>query len=267
MNKKSLLISAVLGLLATVVVAANFKQTDPYWVVRNGAVKASTGSATNLSLVGATISDTAGNKLIDGDNAGETRIYGAGTKMFSVDETGTFLFDESGLLKLSITGSGNTISNGVTIASGGALIYGDQYHTNAVYIGAGGETLSNSVGSVTISGGTVSASSRFNGNGAGLTNLAGSFVIKTPFSTNYTVLSTDTTLACSGTNQVITLPNGTNGIPAGKEYKFLVSSTTGDGSVVITNANGVQQILSTALSLTLTNGQRQSLMWDGVSWR
>ena len=91
---------------------------------------------------------------------------------------------------------------------------------------------------------------------------------KAPFSTNYTVAATDQIICVTGTNQLITLPNGTNGIPSGRIYSILLSSTTGYGTAVITNANGVQTIrTAAALSETITNGQSLTLLWDGANWR
>lgn len=91
---------------------------------------------------------------------------------------------------------------------------------------------------------------------------------KAPFSTNYTVSAADSVMPLTGTNQVITLENGTNGVTAGRWVTFLISSTTGAGTAVITNANGVQTVLTaTALSQTITNGQSLTLVWDGSNWR
>lgn len=50
------------------------------------------------------------------------------------------------------------------------IAYGDSNRTNAVFVGAGGETLSNALGSVTIASGNVTASGTITGNGAGVTN-------------------------------------------------------------------------------------------------
>jgi hypothetical protein len=93
-------------------------------------------------------------------------------------------------------------------------------------------------------------------------------VTKAPFSTNYSVRLVDQVLACTGTNQILTLPNGTNGVGIGTIFCFLMSSTTGFGSAIVTNANGVQTILTAAaLSQTITNGQSLTLLWDGANWR
>lgn len=126
-------------------------------------------------------------------------------------------------------------------------------------------------------------------NGSALTNLNGTNIVghvasslsvlgvltnqfippfKPPFSTNYTVSAADSVMALTGTNQVITLENGTNGVTSGRWVTFLMSSTTGAGTGVITNANGVQTVLtSTGLSQTITNGQSLTLVWDGSNWR
>jgi hypothetical protein len=108
-------------------------------------------------------------------------------------------------------------------------------------------------------------------NGVGLTNIQCTNIVivtKRSFSTNYTVNLTDQVLACAGTNQLLTLPNGTNNVPDGTIFCFLMSSTTGDGSAIVTNANGVQTILTaTNLTQTITNGQSLTVLWDGANWR
>lgn len=92
--------------------------------------------------------------------------------------------------------------------------------------------------------------------------------LKVAFSTNYTVAVADSVLSCTGTNQLITLPNITNNVPIGRTICVLVSSTTGYGSVIVTNANGVQTIRTfDALSETITNGQSLTLINDGSNWR
>lgn len=91
---------------------------------------------------------------------------------------------------------------------------------------------------------------------------------KAPFSTNYTVTAADSVLALIGTNQPITLENGTNGLTPGRWVCFIMSSTTGFGSATITNANGVQTVLgASTLSQTITNLQSLTLIWDGSNWR
>lgn len=120
-------------------------------------------------------------------------------------------------------------------------------------------------GGANISG--VTASELFVGDGSGLTNLA-AVPIKAPFSTNYTVTLLDAIICAAGTNQVITLPNITNTVPAGRIFTFLMSSTTGYGTAIITNANGVQTVVTAAgLSQTITNGQSLTLICDGNNWR
>lgn len=92
---------------------------------------------------------------------------------------------------------------------------------------------------------------------------------KAPFSTNYTITAADQIIAFNGTNQVITLENGTNGpVTAGRIVCVIDSGTTGFCTAVVTNANGVQTVLTaTALSQTITNGQSLTLIWDGANWR
>lgn len=87
-------------------------------------------------------------------------------------------------------------------------------------------------------------------------------------STNYTCLVTDTVIQGNGTNQIVTLLNGTNGVTAGSLFTFLLTSTNAFQSMIVTNANGVQTILtSTALAQTITNGQSLTVLWDGSNWR
>lgn len=96
------------------------------------------------------------------------------------------------------------------------------------------------------------------------TNLVASF--KSPFYTDYSVVYTDEILACTGTNQLLTLPNPAN--KAGRYFVFLMSSTTGYGSAIITNHNGSTTILTAAaLSQTITNGQSLTVISDGTNWR
>lgn len=76
---------------------------------------------------------------------------------------------------------------------------------------------------------------------------------KAEFSTNYTCSISDTVLFCVGTNQVITLPNGTNATtPPGKIICIISASTT--GSVIVTNFSGSQTIFgSLSVSIPATN--------------
>ncbi len=107
--------------------------------------------------------------------------------------------------------------------------------------------------------------------GASWTNVQSTNIFlnsKATFTTNYTVRLVDQVLYCSGTNQLLTLPNGTNGVPSGTLFSFLMSSATGYGSAIVTNANGVQTVLTAAaLSQTITNGQSLTILWDGANWR
>jgi hypothetical protein len=103
-------------------------------------------------------------------------------------------------------------------------------------------------------------------NSKSITNLT--YAIKTPFYTNYTVSITNQVVCCIGTNQLITLPNITNTATTGRLFVFLMSSTNGYGSAIITNANGVQTVrTSSGLSETITNGQSLTLISDGTNWR
>lgn len=108
------------------------------------------------------------------------------------------------------------------------------------------------------------------GDGGGVTNIQCTNIVlavKSPFSTNYTVRLVDQVLACTGTNQILTLPEG-NGAMTGRIFCFLMSSTTGYGSAIVTNGNGAQTVLTAAdLSQTITNGQSLTVIWDGANWR
>lgn len=88
--------------------------------------------------------------------------------------------------------------------------------------------------------------------------------IKASFSTNYTTAVSDAVLFCTGTNQLITLLNATNSATVpGKTLTIVVASTT--GSVIVTNANGVQTVLGT-LSASVPATNRISLITDGLNW-
>lgn len=83
------------------------------------------------------------------------------------------------------------------------------------------------------------------------------------FSTNYSVATTDSVLFCTGTNQVITLLNATNSTPVGRMLTIVAASTT--GSVIVTNANGVQTILG-GLSVSVPSTNRLTVVCDGSNW-
>lgn len=107
------------------------------------------------------------------------------------------------------------------------------------------------------------------GDASGMTNYMSTNLVagfKAPFYTDYSVVYTDEILACTGTNQLLTLPNPAN--KAGRYFVFLMSSTTGYGSAIITNHNGSTTILTAAaLSQTITNGQSLTVISDGTNWR
>jgi hypothetical protein len=88
--------------------------------------------------------------------------------------------------------------------------------------------------------------------------------VKVGFSTNYTCLISDAVLFCTGTNQIITLLSATNAATvAGKTFTIIAASTT--GSVIVTNANGVQTVQG-ALSVVVNATNRLVLSSDGANW-
>lgn len=83
---------------------------------------------------------------------------------------------------------------------------------------------------------------------------------KAAFTTNYTILSTDAVLFCTGTNQLLTLPLA----PSTGQMFTIVSATT-TGSCVVTNANGSQTILG-ALSISVPATNRITVVFDGSAY-
>jgi hypothetical protein len=82
--------------------------------------------------------------------------------------------------------------------------------------------------------------------------------------TNYTASVTDAVLFCTGTNQLITLPNCTNtATPAGLMLTVVVATTT--GSAIVTNANGVQTVLGD-LKVHINSTNRLTVINDGTKW-
>ncbi len=104
----------------------------------------------------------------------------------------------------------------------------------------------------------------------GLTNVQSTNIVinlKAAFSTNFTCTRLFSAYVLSGTNQLLTLENGTNGVPSGWVQAFVLDGTA-YATAIVTNANGVQNVLATgALSQTITNGQSLVVMWTGTSWR
>lgn len=143
--------------------------------------------------------------------------------------------------------------------------------TNINFVSGANTTVTGLVSGASVTIGISASSADPVTDGSGITNIQCTNIVlalKAPFSTNYTVSLVDQVLACTGTNQILTLPNGTNGVMSGTIFSFLMSSTTGYGSAVVTNANGVQTVLTAeGLSQTITNGQSLTLLWDGVNWR
>jgi hypothetical protein len=87
---------------------------------------------------------------------------------------------------------------------------------------------------------------------------------KAPFFTNYTALASDGLLFCTGTNQVITLPNCTN-FMAGAAKFYDIATANINGSVIITNATGAQTI-SGNLGYTNAGNAKVRFFTDGVNW-
>lgn len=108
---------------------------------------------------------------------------GIGTTLFGITNSSgqtVFIIKQDGGFSIG-TNNQVSIDNTGIITTHGAFFYGDQYKTNGVWIGAGGEVLSNNLGSVTIQGGNIWATN-FVGAHSGLvisgaeTNAAGSRV-------------------------------------------------------------------------------------------
>ena len=88
--------------------------------------------------------------------------------------------------------------------------------------------------------------------------------LKLSFTTNYTCVISDAILFCTGTNQLITLMDCTNtATTLGKMLTICVASTT--GSVIVTNANGVQKIQG-SLSQTVPGTSHLTVITDGANW-
>lgn len=87
---------------------------------------------------------------------------------------------------------------------------------------------------------------------------------KATFTTNFTATTNIAIYCCSGTNQLITLPNCTT-TPPFQIYRF--SSTNGYGSFILTNATGTQTIRDgTSLSFTQIGIGSPSFYHDGAHW-
>jgi hypothetical protein len=87
--------------------------------------------------------------------------------------------------------------------------------------------------------------------------------IKALFSTNYTATAGEV-LFCSGTNQIITLPNATNSATVGGTMVTIIAASS-TASVIVTNANGVQTILG-GLSQTVPATNRLTVITDSLNW-
>jgi len=203
------------------------------------------------------------------------------TNLNSTNVVGNTVFAGSTTLGLGLLGLWDNIAsdyNYISISDGelslvnGGIFQGTHSGNGSLLTSLNASSLaSGTIGSAVLTG-SNSYNGTFTGNGAGLTNIQSTNIVnsfKATFTTNYTVRRVDQILSCSGTNQLLTLPNGTNsGVPNGTLFCFLMSSTTGYGSAIITNANGVQTILTAAdLSRTITNGQSLTLVWNGENWR
>jgi len=86
--------------------------------------------------------------------------------------------------------------------------------------------------------------------------------IKASFSTNYTATTNDAVLFCTGTNQLITMPDCT---VASTAFMLTVVTATTTGSVIVTNANGSQKLLGLA-SVTNAAATRVTLINDGANY-
>lgn len=128
-------------------------------------------------------------------------------------------------LQLQIIGS-------VTNLTGPLTFFGDSNKTNGTYIGPTGEVLSNALGSVTIAGGTVTASGTFTGNGSGLTNINATSVIGTITPT--AAFQSNTTFYCNLSKNGIYIINPTTnniqfiatGMVAGASCDILLFTST-----------------------------------------
>lgn len=99
------------------------------------------------------------------------------------------------------------------------------------------------------------------GNGGGLTNVGGTASsVKSFFTSNYTVLSSDSVLFCGGTNQLINTTNVTSSV--GKYLSFYPVTT--NGSVIVTNGGGVH--IGGQLSQAVYYGSHLTIISDGTNW-
>jgi hypothetical protein len=133
--------------------------------------------------------------------------------------------DGSGLTNLNLAANG--ITNGLqsipvtatnifALATNTVLIggvhYGDANKTNGTFSSAGGEVFSNGVGTVTIKGGSVTASGTFTGNGSGLTNLnAASLTGTVSLAQLPNYITNNVHLMGAGGGQAITIPHVNSG--------------------------------------------------------
>ena len=179
-----------------------------------------------------------------------------------------------------------------TVSAGNTAVYGSQYISyagvNGIDLATGFTLLDgadnpalqpqsrvlngnwNAQGNLDVDGdlnvdGDIDMAGTFNANNVYITNLIHAFKFIT--STNYTIQAGDLIVQGSGTNQIVTLPSAAT-TDVGKFYVFTLSSTNAHQSMIVTNANGAQTILSaTALSQTITNGQSLTIFSDGANWR
>lgn len=105
---------------------------------------------------------------------------------------------------------------------------------------------------------------RTNSDGGSITNIQSTNIVtavKAAFSTNYVVVGRYNILACTGTNQIITL---TNNLATG--FILHVSATTATSSVILTNYNGSQTI-GGQLSQTIPGTNSATVWFDGSNWQ
>jgi len=169
-----------------------------------------------------------------------------------------------------ITGIGGAGPQGATGATGATGPAGPApaINTNSVQLSSGASTINfvdgeNTTVTGAVSGATATIGISIPRNGVIYAN---TFIpaVKGLFSTNYTCATSDAILFCTGTNQVITLLDATNAATiTGKSFTIISASTT--GSVIVTNANGVQTILG-ALQLAVPGTNKVTVVSNGSAW-
>lgn len=175
----------------------------------------------------------------------------------------------SSSLSLGVTGLGLSSDSYVAWTPSDILGVGDTFlnRISAGTIRVGTNLVAR--GNIAATNGFTAYGGTFTGNGYALTNIQSTNIVtnvRDMGSTNYTITPIASFFYGQGTNQLVVLPNCTN-TPAGTTLTIALTGTA-YASAIVTNANGVQTILTAAgLSQTITNGQSITLVNTGSVWR